>query len=88
MLISWSSSSQPGRGINQESTLRFVWKWNAIWRFVQEQQHASALRLDFGVRQHAQQRWHFMKAKKFEQQFDEGVDITASLGLSKAKRVL
>ena len=29
-----------------------------------------------------------MKAKKFEQQFDEGVDITASLGLSKAKRVL
>jgi hypothetical protein len=29
-----------------------------------------------------------MKAKKFEQQIDEGVDITASLGLSKAKRVL
>ena len=29
-----------------------------------------------------------MKAKKFEQQFDEGVDITASLELSKAKRVL
>ena len=29
-----------------------------------------------------------MKAKKFEQQFDEGVDITASLDLSKAKRVL
>jgi hypothetical protein len=28
-----------------------------------------------------------MKAKKFEQQFDEGVDITASLALSKAKRV-
>lgn len=24
-----------------------------------------------------------MKAKKFEQQFDEGVDITASLDLSK-----
>ena len=29
-----------------------------------------------------------MKAKKFEHQFDEGVDITASLDLSKAKRVL
>ena len=29
-----------------------------------------------------------MKAKKFEQQFDEDVDITASLDLSKAKRVL
>ena len=29
-----------------------------------------------------------MKAKKFEQQFDEGVDITASLDLSKSKRVL
>ena len=29
-----------------------------------------------------------MKAKKFEQQFDEGVDITGSLDLAKAKRVL
>jgi hypothetical protein len=29
-----------------------------------------------------------MKARKFEQQFDEGADITASLDLSKAKRVL
>jgi len=29
-----------------------------------------------------------MKAKSFEQQFDEGVDITASLDLSKAKRAL
>ncbi len=29
-----------------------------------------------------------MKAKKFEQQFDEGVDITVSLDLTKAKRVL
>jgi hypothetical protein len=29
-----------------------------------------------------------MKAKKFEQQFDDDVDITASLDLSKAKRVL
>ncbi len=29
-----------------------------------------------------------MKAEKFEQQFDEGGDITASLDLSKAKRVL
>ena len=29
-----------------------------------------------------------MKAKKFEQQFDGDVDITASLDLSKAKRVL
>ena len=36
----------------------------------------------------AQKRWHFMKAKKFEQQFDEGADITASLDLSKAKHVL
>jgi len=27
-------------------------------------------------------------SKKFEQQFDEGVDITASLDLSQAKRVL
>jgi hypothetical protein len=29
-----------------------------------------------------------MKARKFEQQFDEGADISASLDLSKAKRVL
>ena len=29
-----------------------------------------------------------MKAKDFDQQFDEGVDISASLDLSKAKRVL
>ncbi|WP_024929704.1 type II toxin-antitoxin system BrnA family antitoxin [Methylophilus sp. OH31] len=29
-----------------------------------------------------------MKAKDFEQQFDEGVDITAALDLSNAKRVL
>jgi hypothetical protein len=29
-----------------------------------------------------------MKAKNFEQQFDDGVDLTASLDLSKAKRVL
>ena len=29
-----------------------------------------------------------MQAKKFEQQFDDGVDMTASLDLSKAKRVL
>ncbi len=29
-----------------------------------------------------------MKAKKFEAQFDDGVDITASLDLSKARRVL
>ena len=29
-----------------------------------------------------------MKAKKFEQQFDEDIDITASLDLSKARRVL
>ena len=28
-----------------------------------------------------------MKAKKFEQQFDAGVDITATLDLSKARRV-
>jgi hypothetical protein len=28
-----------------------------------------------------------MKAKNFEQKFDENVDITASLDLSKAKRV-
>ena len=36
-----------------------------------------------------QKRWYyFMKAKKFEQQFDDGVDLTASLDLSKGKRVL
>jgi hypothetical protein len=29
-----------------------------------------------------------MKAKKFEQQFDDGADITASLDMSKARRVL
>ena len=29
-----------------------------------------------------------MKAKNFEKQFDEGVDLIASLDLSKAKRVL
>ncbi|RFC33278.1 MAG: hypothetical protein DID92_2727745010 [Candidatus Nitrotoga sp. SPKER] len=29
-----------------------------------------------------------MKAKKFEQQFDEGFDITAALDLSKARRAL
>ena len=29
-----------------------------------------------------------MKAKDFEQQFDDNVDITASLDLSKAKRIL
>ena len=29
-----------------------------------------------------------MKAKQFEQQFEEGVDITASLDLSKARRIL
>jgi hypothetical protein len=29
-----------------------------------------------------------MKVKVFEQQFDAGVDITSSLDLSKAKRVL
>ena len=29
-----------------------------------------------------------MKAKKFEQQFDDDVDLTASLDLSKARRVL
>ena len=29
-----------------------------------------------------------MKAKKFEQQFEEGVDIKASLDLTKAKRVM
>ena len=32
-------------------------------------------------------RWHFMKAKKFDQQFDNGADIMASLDLSKARRV-
>ena len=29
-----------------------------------------------------------MKAKDFEQQFDEGLDLTAALDMSKAKRVL
>ena len=37
---------------------------------------------------HAQKRWNFMRAKKFEQQFDAGVDLTAALDLSKAQRVL
>ena len=36
---------------------------------------------------HAQKKWHFMKAKKFEQQFDDGADITSSLDLSKSRRV-
>ena len=36
----------------------------------------------------APRRSHYMKAKDFEQQFDDNVDITASLDLSKAKRVL
>ncbi len=31
---------------------------------------------------------HCMKANKFEQQFDDGVDLTASLNVSKARRVL
>ena len=38
--------------------------------------------------QAGQKRKYFMKAKKFEQQFDDGVDLTASLDLSKGKRVL
>lgn len=29
-----------------------------------------------------------MKAKNFEQQFDDGVDLTTSLDLTKAKRVM
>jgi len=29
-----------------------------------------------------------MKAENFDQQFDDGLDVTASLDLSKAKRVL
>jgi predicted DNA binding CopG/RHH family protein len=29
-----------------------------------------------------------MKAKDFEQQFDQGVDLTATLNVSKARRVL
>jgi hypothetical protein len=29
-----------------------------------------------------------MKAKKFEQQFDDGVDLSAALDLSQAKRVM
>lgn len=33
-------------------------------------------------------RQHFMKAKDFEQQFDDDVDITASLDLSKATCVM
>ena len=31
---------------------------------------------------------NMIKAKDFEQQFDEGADITSSLDLTKAKRVL
>ena len=37
---------------------------------------------------HELRRQHYMKAKTFDKQFDEGVDITAALELSKAKRVL
>ena len=29
-----------------------------------------------------------MKAERFDQEFDDGVDVTAALDLSKAKRVL
>lgn len=29
-----------------------------------------------------------MKAKKFDQQFDESIDVTASLDMSKARRVM
>ena len=31
---------------------------------------------------------HFITGKKFEQQFDEGVDLTVALDVSNAKRVL
>jgi hypothetical protein len=37
---------------------------------------------------HTQKRQHGMKAKKFEEQFDDGIDLTPSLNLSKAKPVL
>ncbi|SMH65112.1 protein of unknown function [Acidithiobacillus ferrivorans] len=37
---------------------------------------------------HELRRQHYMKAKTFDKQFDEGVDIIAALELSKAKRVL
>ena len=37
---------------------------------------------------HVPRRLHCMKAKDFEQKFDENYDITAALDLSKAKRVL
>ena len=37
---------------------------------------------------HELRRQYYMKAKTFDKQFDEGVDITAALELSKAKRVL
>src|SRR3546814_17559396 len=33
-------------------------------------------------------RWRFMKAKKFDQAFDEGEDLTEALDLAKAKRPL
>jgi CopG antitoxin of type II toxin-antitoxin system len=32
--------------------------------------------------------WKFMKAKKFDQQFYEGVDLSALLDLSQAKRLM
>jgi len=37
---------------------------------------------------HASRRLHSMKAKDFEKEFDENQNITDSLDLSKAKRVL
>ena len=36
---------------------------------------------------HVLKRWHCMKAKNFDQQFDDDLDITAALDMSKAKRV-
>ena len=47
--------------------------------------HASQLKKQVGD---AQKSWPFMKAEDLDHQFDDGDDITASLDLSKAKRVL
>ena len=44
--------------------------------------------IDIGSSRTRRRGGSFMKAKKFEQQFDADVDITASLDLSKAKRVM
>ena len=44
--------------------------------------HVSQLKKQVGD---TQKSWPFMKAEDFDQQFDDGADITSSLDLSKSK---